>query len=195
MMKKQTKQQQQKRPRRYQGLRGNQKTHRGEKKHTQRRETASERSEQTHKKSIRDRKKNEKTARHPKYQESNLQREECSSPRSRMQKEKSSRLGKGLPMSLVNSTKNFSTTMNKKKLNKKSERTKMRAQQQHQCDDENPRDHDRRVANCNQQTQKSQIPRQQRNQSRRDINDDETREMVRQIFNEIMKQNEFTPEA
>ena len=29
-----------------------------------------------------------------------------------------------------------------------------RAQQQHQCDGENPRDHDRRVANCNQQTQK-----------------------------------------
>ena len=25
--------------------------------------------------------------------------------------------------------------------------------------------------------------------------DDETREMVRQIFNEIIKQNEFTPEA
>ena len=25
--------------------------------------------------------------------------------------------------------------------------------------------------------------------------DDETREMVRQIFNEIVKQNEFTPEA
>ena len=25
--------------------------------------------------------------------------------------------------------------------------------------------------------------------------DDETREMVRQIFNEIMKQNEFTPET
>ena len=35
---------------------------------------------------------------------------------------------KGMPMSLVNSTKkNYSTTMNKKKLNKKSVRTKMRA--------------------------------------------------------------------
>ena len=43
------------------------------------------------------------------------------------EKEKSSRLGKGLPMSLVNSTENCTTTMNKKKLNKKLMRTKMRA--------------------------------------------------------------------
>ena len=43
---------------------------------------------------------------------------------------------------------------------------------------------------------KRQITRQQRNPSRRhQACDDGTREMVRQIFNEIIKQNEFTPEA
>ena len=46
------------------GRRGNQKTHRGERKHTQRSETVSERSEQTHKNAS-GAKKNEKTARHP----------------------------------------------------------------------------------------------------------------------------------
>ena len=43
------------------------------------------------------------------------------------EKGKSSRLEKGLPMSLANSTKSFSTTMKKKKLNKKSVKMKMRA--------------------------------------------------------------------
>ena len=72
-----------------------------------------------------------------------------------------------------------------------------RAQQQHQCDDENPRDYDRRVANCNQQTLKKCKSPDSNGIRAEDIEacDHETREMVRQIFNEIMKQNEFTPEA
>ena len=53
-----------------------------------------------------------------------MQRKECSTSK-RTRKVKSSRLEKGLPMSLVNSTKNCTTTMNKKKLNKKSVRMKM----------------------------------------------------------------------
>ena len=86
-------------------------------------------------------KKNEETARHPtntrrlqmckEHPSIQICKEKSvrSSPRQRMKKGKSSRRGKGLPMSLVNSTKkkNFTTTMNKKKLNKKSVRTKMRA--------------------------------------------------------------------
>ena len=60
-----------------------------------------------------------------------------------------------------------------------------------------PRDHDRRVANCNQQTQKKRKSPDSNGIRAEDIKacDDETREMVREIFNEIIKQNEFTPEA
>ena len=46
-------------------------------------------------------------------QGSKLQREECSLQRLRMNEEKSLHHAKGLPMSLVNSTKNFMTTMSK----------------------------------------------------------------------------------
>ena len=64
-------------------------------------------------------------------------------------------------------------------------------------DDENSRDYDRRVANCNQQTQKKAKSADSNRIRVEDIKacDDETREMVRQIFNEIIKQNEFTPAA
>ena len=61
----------------------------------------------------------------------------------------------------------------------------------------NPRDHDRRVANCNQQTQKKGKFPDSNGTRAKDIKacEDEAREMVRQFFNEIIKRNEFTPEA
>ena len=62
-------------------------------------------------------------------------------------------------------------------------------------DRKNTRDYDRRVAKRNQQIQKRQIPRQHGIRAE-DIKacDDETREMVRQFFNEIIKRNNFTPD-
>ena len=61
------------------------------------------------------------------FQESNLQEKEYPSPRKRTRKAKSLHQGRELPMSLENSTNICTTTMNKKSLNKKSERMKMRA--------------------------------------------------------------------
>ena len=69
-------------------------------------------------------------------------------------------------------------------------------EQKHERDDENSRDHDRRGANCNQQTQKDKSA--DSNGIRADdikACGDETKEMVRQIFNDILNHNEFTPEA
>ena len=60
-------------------------------------------------------------------EESNLQRRKCTFEKLRMNEEKSTRLEKGLFMSLEISTNNFTTTMSKKNLNKKSERMKMKA--------------------------------------------------------------------
>ena len=59
----------------------------------------------------------------------------------------------------------------------------------------NTRDYDRRVAKRNQQTQKSKST-DSNGICAEDIKacDDETREMVRQLFNEIIKRNNFTPE-
>ena len=53
-------------------------------------------------------------------QESNLQKRKCSLQRLRKKAEKSSRLVKGLPMSLVNFTKNFTTTVSKTNLEMKA---------------------------------------------------------------------------
>ena len=133
-------------------------------------------------------------------QESNLQRKECTSPRKRMKKEKSSRLGRELPMSLVNSTKKYDDN--------EQEET-----EQEIGENENESSIDVHSSNTNEMMRIPEITTEElqtainklkkgkspHNNGIRaeDIKacDDETTEMVRQIFNEIIKRNEFPPEA
>ena len=119
-------------------------------------------------------KKNEKTARHPK---NTWRLQRCKEhPRNQICKKRSVHhqdkewerrnhhvSKRDCPCLWGTLQKSFTTTMNKNKLNKKSVRMKMRAASMcitttPKWDDENPRDHDRRVANCNQQTQKKANP-------------------------------------
>ena len=79
---------------------------------------------------------------------------------------------KGIPNVVGEFYNKYTTTMSKTNLNKKSVKMKMKAAlmctaAKNVSEDENPRDHDRRVVNCDQQTQKRQTTRQQRNPSRR----------------------------
>ena len=115
-------------------------------------------------------------------------------------KGKSSRREKGLPISLVKSTRKNTTTKNKKRLNKNSVRTKMKAAST--CTAATPKwrweSQRSRQKSCKLQSKNSKGKSPDSNGIRaEDIQacDDETKEMVRQIFNEITKQNECTPEA
>ena len=117
------------------GRRGNQKIYRGKKKHTQRGETCV-RSEQTKKASWTQK----RLKRQDEIQRTiedfkgvrnipgvNSAKRRVFITKIKNQKGRSSRHGKELPMSLENSTKNCKTTKYKKKLNKKTERMRMRA--------------------------------------------------------------------
>ena len=87
--------------------------------------------------------------------------------------------------------KKYATTMDKKNLNKKSERVKMRTASM--CITTTPKQKSCKLQSTN--SKKGNSP--DGNGIRaEDIKacDDETSEMVRQIFNEFVKQNEFTPE-
>ena len=104
-------------------------------------------------------------------------------------------------MSLENSTNKFTTIMNKKNLNKKSVRMRMRAAID--VHDKNTSEMTR-IPEITTEEFRTAITKLNKGKSP-DSNgtraedtkacDDETREMVRQIFNEIIKQNEFTREA
>ena len=91
--------------------------------------------------------------------------------------------------------------MNKKNLNKKSVRMKMRGSIDVHNNNTNemtriPEITTEELRTAINKLKKRQIP-DSNGIKAEDIKacDDETREMVRQIFNEIIKQNEFTPEA
>ena len=106
-----------------------------------------------------------------------------------------------LPMSLVNSTKNLTMTKNTKKLNWNTKRMRLKAASMSKAKI--------RVRWKEFQRSRLKIYRLQSTDSKKgksadsngiiaeDIKacDEETKEMVRQIFNEILKQNECTPEA
>ena len=118
-----------------------------------------------------------------------------------MRKAKSLRHGRELPMSLVNLKKNYTTTKNTKKLNKKTERMKMKAASM--CKTKTRMrwwefQRSRLKSHKLQSTDSKKGKSADSNGIRAaDIKacDDETEEMVRQISNEIVKQNEFTLEA
>ena len=115
-----------------------------------------------------------------------------------MTKPKSLRHGRELPMSFGNSSKNYTTTKNMKKLNTKTKRMKMKASM---CKTKTRvRWWEFKWSRLKSYKLQSTDPKKGKSADSNGIRvedikvcDDETKEMVRQIFKEIVKQNECTP--